>query len=452
MAASNNFIISTLNVNGLRDHQKQKDMLNFLREQKSDIYFLQETHITLTSENYFRSVWGYNLWVAGADTNRNGVAIMFSPTFEYKIKEIIRDRAGSYIIIDVEMLQKRVTLVNIYGPSTGDNPLFFEKVYEIINEIGNDVNIIGGDWNCVLNAEIDTINYTNTRARPRSRAKILSSMSEFDLVDAFRELYPNKKEYTWRRFNTNKRGRLDYFLVSKDLMGEVKETKICPGYRTDHSLVKLTLRRKAFEKDRPYWKFNNSLLKDKCYVEKIKNKIDEIKTQYAIPVYNLDKIKEIGHEDMTFTISDQLFLETLLMEIRGKTISYASFVKKKETEMEKNLMETIKTKEKESNLSEYELIELERTKNQLEHLRRKKTEGMMIRSRVKWITDGDKPTKYFCNLENRNFTNRSVSFLEKTNGDIVDEQTSILREVEQDPFGQNAELLCHYCSDLYYLS
>ena len=109
------------------------------------------------------------------------------------------------------MLQKRVTLVNIYGPSTGDNPLFFEKVYEIINEIGNDVNIIGGDWNCVLNAEIDTINYTNTRARLRSHAKILSSMSKFDLVDAFRELYPNKKEYTWRRFNTNKRGRLDFF-------------------------------------------------------------------------------------------------------------------------------------------------------------------------------------------------------------------------------------------------
>ena len=325
-------------------------MLHFLREQKSDIYFLQETHITLASENYFRSVWGYNLWVAGADTNKNGVAIIFSPTFEYKIREVIRDREGSYIIIDVEMLQKRVTLVNVYGPSAGDNPLFFEKVYEIINKIRNDVNIIGGDWNCVLNAEIDTINYTNIGARPRSRAKILSSLSEFDLVDVFRELYPYKREYTWRRFNTNKRGRLDYFLVSKDLMGEVKETKICPGYRTDHSLVKLTLRKKAFEKDRPYWKFNNSLLKDKCYTEIVKNKIDEIKKQYAIPVYDLDKIKEIRQEDMIFTINDQLFLETLLMEIRGKTISYASFVKKKETETEQNLMEKIKTKEKESNL------------------------------------------------------------------------------------------------------
>ena len=88
---SNSFSISTLNVNGLRDHQKQKDVLNFLREQKSDIHFLQETHITVDNENYFRAVWGYNLWVAGADTNKNGVAIIFSPTFEYKVKEIIRD-------------------------------------------------------------------------------------------------------------------------------------------------------------------------------------------------------------------------------------------------------------------------------------------------------------------------------------------------------------------------
>ena len=118
------------------------------------------------------------------------------------------------------------------------------------------------------------------------------------------------------------------------------------------------------------------------------------------------------------------------MEIRGKTISYASYKKKKDNKTEQELNEIIIEKEKNSNLSEDELAELETTKAQLEQLRRKRTEGMIVRSRVKWITDGDKPTRYFCSLEKRNFTNRSVSFLETTNGDIVDEQTSILREVE----------------------
>ena len=34
---------------------------------------------------------------------------------------------------------------------------------------------------------------------------------------------------------------------------------------------------------------------------------------------------EIRNKDIQFTINDQLFLDTLLMEIRGKTISYASY-------------------------------------------------------------------------------------------------------------------------------
>ena len=45
--------------------------------------------------------------------------------------------------------------------------------------------------------------------------------------------------------------------------------------------------------------------------------------------------------------------------------------------------------------------------------------------------EGDKPTRYFCSLENRNFTNRSVSFLEKVSGEIIDEQSDMLNEVQQ---------------------
>lgn len=60
-------------------------------------------------------------------------------------------------------------------------------------------------------------------------------------------------------------------------MGDVKGTKKCPGYRSDHSLFMLKLKKMEFKKDRPYWKFNNSLLKDKQYVDTIKSIITEIK-------------------------------------------------------------------------------------------------------------------------------------------------------------------------------
>ena len=66
------------------------------------------------------------------------------------------------------------------------------------------------------------------------------------------------------------------------------------------------------------------------YVQEINNKIDYIKLQYALPIYNYQNINDIPDSELQFTISDQLLLETLLMELRGKSISYGSYKKEKQ--------------------------------------------------------------------------------------------------------------------------
>lgn len=55
-------------------------------------------------------------------------------------------------------------------------------------------------------------------------------------------------------------------------------------------------------------------------------------------------------------------------------------------------------------------------------------EGVKIRSRARWINEGEKITKYFCNLENRNFTSKCMNSLIKENGTIIKEQSEILNE------------------------
>ena len=32
----------------------------------------------------------------------------------------------------------------------------------------------------------------------------------------------------------------------------------------------------------------------------------------------------------------------------------------------------------------------------------------MIRAKIKWAEDGEKPTRYFCSLESRNFVNKTI--------------------------------------------
>ena len=89
------------------------------------------------------------------------------------------------------------------------------------------------------------------------------------------------------------------------------------GYRTDHSAITLKLKLQESVRGRGYWKFNNSLLKDKKYVDEVKRIIEEVKQTYAI---NLQGERNIPNEDVMFNINDQLFLETLLVIIRGQTI------------------------------------------------------------------------------------------------------------------------------------
>ena len=56
--------------------------------------------------------------------------------------------------------------------------------------------------------------------------------------------------------------------------------------------------------------------------------------QYALPIYNLEKVCDIPNTEIQFTINDQLFMEILLVEIRGKSISYSSHKKKISTDRE----------------------------------------------------------------------------------------------------------------------
>ena len=152
---------------------------------------------------------------------------------------------------------------------------------------------------------------------------LYSTCVRFDLIAVWRK---ERRTYkTWRKFNSTKQGRLDYFLVSADLMADINGAKIDINYRSDHSLVLLSMKKEGIKRDKPFWKFNNSLLGDGKYVLEVKKIITAVKKQYALRIYNHDGIDDIPNEPIELDVSDQLFFEMLLLEIRGKTISYASY-------------------------------------------------------------------------------------------------------------------------------
>ena len=170
----------------------------------------------------------------------------------------------------------------------------------------------------------------------------------------------------------------------------VVDAEIIPGYRTDHSGITLKLKLLESERGKGYWKFNNTLLKDNEYVTLIKNTIEDVKKTYV----NNGNDVNIANDEIQFNINDQLFLETLLMMIRGNTIKYSSEKKKKRVKEENALEEDIKRLENEIclngiNVNNQTVVNLVQKQNELVNLRNEKIEGVMLRSKCRYMDLGE---------------------------------------------------------------
>ena len=426
--------ILTFNTQGLGGIKKQKDVLHYLKNMNFDIFCLQDTHFTTDQEIHIRNRWEGNChFNAAPQSNARGVAIFFTKKVDYKIHNQNQDTNGNFLILDMTIFNKRLSLVNIYGPNKDDSS-FYENLFKSITEIGNDSYIICGDFNLTLNPNVDCFNYKHIN-NPKARKIITNMIKENNLFDTFRELHPTLKRYTWRRKNPLKQSRLDFFLVTESIVNSVKKSKIETGYKSDHSMVTLILAMDNFEHGRPLWKHNNSLLTDTEYLKIINSKILEVKKQYCLPVYNLDTIDEIPDDELQLTINDQLFLETLLMEIRGKSISYATYKKKLTNKEETELVKKIQTID--DNLVEENIPNLEKLKQELCNLREEKLQGFLVCSRANIIENGEKPSQYFCSLESNNYTSKIINVIEKENGEMITNQKEILNET------------CKYYENLY---
>ena len=135
--------------------------------------------------------------------------LLFNNNFEFKVKKVGRDENGNNrLMLTIEKEGQLFTLINIYGPNK-DDPEFYKQLLLKINEKENMV-IIAGDFNLILNPEVDFVNYANLN-NPKARDEVLNLIIETNLIDVWRELNLEKKQFTWRRKSTNQKARLDFF-------------------------------------------------------------------------------------------------------------------------------------------------------------------------------------------------------------------------------------------------
>ena len=116
---------------------------------------------------------------------------------------------------------------------------------------------------------------TNT-THSNSVKKITELSANLDLIDIWRVAHPDQLRYTWRQRNPEIHCRLDYFLVSQGLSISIKEADIFPGFRTDHSMITISLLLNTNPKGPSYWKLNSSFLTEQDHMNEIQTVISKL--------------------------------------------------------------------------------------------------------------------------------------------------------------------------------
>ncbi|KAJ8023150.1 hypothetical protein HOLleu_38251 [Holothuria leucospilota] len=227
-------------------------------------------------------------------------------------------------------------------------------------------------------------------------------MNHFTLSDVWRERNPLSPGYSWSSNISNIRCRLDFFLISRNLLINVTDCYFQPPILSDHSLIVLSLTSTFEPRGRGYWKFNNSLLYDEDYIRLIENVITSFSSDPA-------------YEDNDFSLN----WEKLKFHIRRNTIKYSKQKAHNLQVFERNLIAKIATLESDL-LKDPNVIEgLNSARNDLHMLYRHKLQGIMIRSKARWTEEGEQNSKYFLSLEKRNKLNNAIFKLSIDNGPFV---------------------------------
>ncbi len=409
--------IGALSCRGLDDNFKRRDLFAWMKKKKFDICLLQETHSIETSNRVWEMEWGYRAFFSNHTNRSRGAAILLNNSVNYEIHRKYIEDSGRFVILDVTIQNKRITLTSIYAPND-DDPAFFQELEEQIEKYENNTIIIGGDWNVVQNFEKDTYKYSKLN-NPKAQEKISEMENALGIVDIWRARNMDEKKYTWRGPNS-KMSRLDYFLVSEDIADLTCKTDIKPGYKSDHSLITLELSLINQPKGRGTWKFNNSLLRDKDYVNIVKQTIRETTEQYSLA--NNDD--EEDPYEIQFNIDDQLFFEMLKLNIRSKTIPYAAKMKRERVQREQTCEKEVEKLyiELSKNPSDNNKQKYEAKQTELQEIREPIIHGAIARAKARWYKEGEKCTNYFCSLEKKHYEEKLMKKI------VMDDHTEIYEQ------------------------
>uniref|UniRef100_A0A669D202 Reverse transcriptase domain-containing protein n=1 Tax=Oreochromis niloticus TaxID=8128 RepID=A0A669D202_ORENI len=244
-------------------------------------------------------------------------------------------------------------------------------------------------------------------------------MGKFNVVDIWREKYPDDRLFTWSNKTGSRQSRIDFWLVSDCIDKENITVNILATPLTDHRAIHIDVQ--MFTLDNiphkfSYWKLNNSLLKDKMVNMQINKLI----------VYYWNK----ANREKSFCTNWELFKFEACKFLRRYGSQIAKLRKAEEQEVISRIASYYQRSPEE--ISEEDKLTLLELQNKLDGLYRRKAEGAFVRSRKRWLEEGEQNSAYFFRLEKYRSKTNSIHQL-NINGIVSD----------------NPREISHFCAEFY---
>ena len=399
--ANKNIQLLSLNVRGLRDNMKRRNIFQWLKDKNPDIVFLQETHCHLKKdENQWSKEWSgaktYNYWSLGTSRSK-GVAILLSKNLcerNITVTNVVIDPNGRSIKLIIQINDRKYRFINIYAPNNeAERVNFFVNMQSLFNDNVDAETILGGDFNCTMNSINDRQNCSVKNDVGQIDLHHLSN--SFDLEDIWRRRYPNEKEYSWN--GRGRMSRIDFWLTSLSLNNQIDDVYHCYAPYTDHKSINIIIRTEEISQGKGIWKMNTSnILK-----EEFRQDFTEMWKQW--------QIKKSNYHDI------RIWWDIGKRRIKNLTQEFS-----KKVNINKRLkLDELETKINQLQNSGDDANELTKLQKEYETIHQKNIEGARIRSRVKWWEEGERSSKFFHSLEKRNGKNKNWDKVLDSEGNLV---------------------------------
>lgn len=250
--------IVTWNVNGIRavlqkdksgkrDSKKTNVLLELINEHDPDIICLQETKCPDDLE--IDLPFAYKKIISSKTRKGySGVAVMSKTPPVKELDDFSHNEEGRVMVLEYPTFY----LLNTYTPNSKPDlsrldyriNIWEKEIKTYVNRLQKKKPVVYvSDFN-VAPTEIDIHNAKGNEKTHgftiEERGAFASLLKDCDLVDSYRMLHPDKREYTWfsnfaKARERNKGWRIDMVLVSKQLSNKIESVEILGDYYgSDH--------------------------------------------------------------------------------------------------------------------------------------------------------------------------------------------------------------------------